>query len=380
MCITSIAVEAQRENVYSKVFDTNRLSTLKLTLENSTVHIETSDDGKIYIDYFIEFDNFSEKERRKRVDEIEVNSEIKENQIQIFANSLNEINKVTWNYDGPGELIFDYSYTLKKNKKKIFRKSKDSIIAEIGYQKYTFKPMAFDGKRFKVKERDGTIRNLRKKNLKISRSSFRIRIPRHIGVSINAQNANIRMGEDIINDLALDIHKGSFKAKNLNNELNYVKINDANFKVEEINGGEYNLNNVRNGLIGSLSNVNIISEFSKIEIGEIRAGAIITDFNSTYWFHNWSKDFKNFEMNAEYSKISLFHPETIIGGRNNFMLNTFGYHTVHRLEEDLFAEIPPNRDSKKNKMLVIGDESLSKNKVEIDIVHGIVNLYKDLSK
>ena len=51
MLITSLSVQAQTEKVYSKTFETDKSTTAIFNLENTTVAIEESTDGKVHFDY-----------------------------------------------------------------------------------------------------------------------------------------------------------------------------------------------------------------------------------------------------------------------------------------------------------------------------------------
>ncbi len=377
MLITSISVEAQREEVYQNVFDTDRLTSLVLDIENSTFTIENSEDGKVHINYFIEFDNFSPKERESRMAEISAKAEMVDDEIRVSASSKQAINIINFKYIGAGSLYYEYTYDIDKFKEHVFHKSKDSIVKEIRVQKYKDSRNSFKGTQIKIKSRKGKTVKPKIKDVKTLKGTFIIKVPPHVGIHGNLKNSNITIRNHLFNEIMLDLKKGSFTSKELRNNLNHITVNDANFKAEGLLGGNYILNNVKKGLIGTVYNASIISEFSKLEIGEIRGGASVTDFNSTYWFYNWSGDFKKFEMQAEYSKVHLFQPNKSIGSPNNYMLTTFGYNTVHHFDDDTTAEIPPNRKNEKSKMLVVGDEALSLNKVHLDIVHGIVNLYPE---
>ena len=104
-------------------------------------------------------------------------------------------------------------------------------------------------------------------------------------------------------------------------------------------------------MIGTVYNASIISEFSKIEIGEIREGTSITDFNSTYWFYNWSGDFKKFDMQAEYSKVNMFKPNKSIGSPNNYRLLPLGTIRYTILETVLLLKFNPIEIMKKPRCL-----------------------------
>lgn len=204
------------------------------------------------------------------------------------------------------------------------------------------------------------------------KSRFTIKVPDYLILKIRGNEAQIKMEDEMTNELSMDLDRGSFKAVSLSNIQNKIKVNYIRyFKVESIEGGDYTINNVNKVLIGSINGTRIHSEFSKFEIGEIQGGNIITDFNSEFWFYNWTQNFKRFNMYSEYSKINLFYPES------KYSLSTFGLNTKHHLL-GVVGEIGMSKSGDKTKMLTIGDQKTAKNKIEMDIIHGVVRFDKDV--
>ena len=112
------------------------------------------------------------------------------------------------------------------------------------------------------------------------------------------------------------------------------------------------------------------SEFSKIEIGEIKSNVEITDFTSKFIIHNFSSSFKSFNMNTEYSEVNMFLPKNM-----SYYLETFGNDTVH-YKNGITTEITPSRKNESSKMMTIGKVT-NPNKIKINTTHGIIRLGED---
>ena len=174
------------------------------------------------------------------------------------------------------------------------------------------------------------------------------------------------------NKLSVDLKKGFLKAKMLSSDYNKVKIQNADFKVNGIVGGNYDFINVASGLIGSVDQVIINSELSKIQIGEIRKNNLITDFNSEYWFYNWSNDFELFDLYSQYSTIHYFYPEL------DYSLKVVGSNTVNYIGKTKIT-MQPTKDEEKFKMMErkVRGEGVFSGAINFDIVHGVIYSYND---
>ena len=126
-----------------------------------------------------------------------------------------------------------------------------------------------------------------------------------------------------------------------------------------------------------IQNVKITSEFSKVEIGEIDKKSTITDFNSEYWFYNWSTDFNRFSLYSEYSKIHMFYPKT------NHSIKVIGNNTKSLIGDNEF-EINMQPTSKGEKYTMITKEphpgKTISGQIFFDIVHGIIYTHEDSIK
>jgi len=373
MFITSFSIQAQKHKVYVKNFETDKNTTAIFNLENTTIAIETSFDGNVYFDYHIEFENYSKKEISKLLEAINIEAVKFEDNITLKATSITK-SQTSYSIDTKNGITLDSDFLGNKNdKKEVFRKSRDSIITEIkDYHKTSIKKF-FNF--FKTLDDSGNKKDIRRGDVKIIRSQFIIKMPPFVKLTINAKDSQIIFNDDITNELHLVLKNGSFKAKMLANPFNNLKVENATFLAENISGGNYTLNNVSNGLIGSLEKVKIVSEFSKIEIGEIAKETIITDFNSKYWFYNFSTDFKRFDVFSEYSKLKMFYPKL------DFSFSAFGNNTIHYVDGNIIT-MQPSRKGEKFKMMeqkMKGNELFSGH-INFDIIHGIIYTATDSLK
>lgn len=375
MLITSGSIFAQKKTVFSKDFSADKLTTAIFNLENTTVAIETSRDGKVHFDYTLEFDGYSKREVEEKLQSVSVEATKFENHITLVSSSVTQISSVSYAYNAPNGLVLDYDGSAKSNDS-IVRKSRDSILEEIRYNSFgkLKAPFKYFGDRFKTQDENGKLKNIRKGNVKILRSQFVIKIPPYLKLKINGKDAQITLRDDSMNELSVVLKRGYFYAKQLINEYNLFKVENANLRAEGIVGGTYNFNNISKGLIGSLQNVNIVSEFSKIQIGELKEKVSITDFNSEYFFYNWDANFKRFDLFSEYSKIHLFYPED-----NDFSLKVMGNNTKSMYGSKIEVNMQPTSKGVKYNMMerkAKGEGHFS-GAINFDIIHGIIYNYND---
>ncbi len=374
MLITSYSIQAQKNNFYSKNFETNEQTTLTINLDDSHLILQPSTDGKVHVDYSFEFDGYSKKEIKEELTTIKADAVQFKNKITVTANKIRKEYK-HYTYDGTGAMFIEGGlsglFGADEDKKgAVIRKSKDSIIEELRFEK--FKSLKFIGDKFKVKEADGTIRNLRDRgSLKIMRGKFIIKLPPYVKLTVKGKQSDLLIKGDVVNELNFDLELGSLKAQKILNDRNKIKVEFTSVKVEQIIGGDYIFNNV-DGLIASIADITINSEFSEIELGEINSGVKITDFNSEYYFYNFSSNFKQFNLNSEYSKIHFFEPKA------DHSFKVFGNNTINYLG-DIKVEMQPTQKDEKFNMM----ERKAKGKgvfsghINFDIIHGIIYSYTD---
>jgi len=371
MLITSVSMFGQnklfahQETVYSEDFSVEKNDTAILNLENTTVAIENSTDGKIHFDYVIEFSSYSKKDIQSFIKDIKVEASQFENNITLNASSIQNISRVAYELETAfGLTLDDNIFGFGKVNDTIYRKSKDSLVNEIS----------------SIKIDNSIIKNLKKLNkkgekeaidfskVKMYKSKFVIKIPAYVKVRIIGKQAQITFLDDIANDVSLSLKKGTVKGKLLSNIYNKFTLNQASFKFEHISGGNFSFDEVSVGKIGTLQNARLNSQFSKLEIGEIQDKVTITDYNSEYWFYNWAKDFERFDMYSEYTKLYFFYPEI-----HDFALTIVGNNTVNHFD-NMTVNMQPTKKDEKFKML----ERKSKGKghfsgeIHLDMVRGVL--------
>jgi len=373
MLITSIGIYGQKKQIYSRVFDVNPQTTAILNLDDSAIVIEQSKDNKVHLNYNIEFDGFSEKEVDSLIDRVKLDVTMFNNNITLKVNNIMKSHEY-FSYHGTGSLFMDNLLRSKRTIKKdsIVRKLKDSILREIRV-KNNEKPIDSIGSWFKIKEENGSIRSLKELGgVKIIKGRFVIKVPHFVKLTVHANNSYITFVGEISNELSVNLKRGKLSAQQLTNTNNQLKIEDAGFEVEALKNGNYTLNNVRKGLIGSINNTKISSEFSKIEIGEIQLNSTIVDFKSEYWFYNWTADFKRFDLFSEYSKIHYFYP------KSDYSLKVVGNNTVNYIGETKITMQPVRNGEKFNMMeRKPRGQGVFAGAMNFDIVHGVIYSYDD---
>lgn len=371
MLITSSFTFAQKKVLYNQSFEVNKGASVIFNLDNTAVGVEESTDGKVHFNYSVEFNNYSKKEIAKFIEQINVEVTQFDNHITLKASSTSKIADQAYEFDAHNGIVFD-SIFLKdnKNENKAFRKSKDSVIYEISNPNFNFLLS-----KFKMIDSDGKKKDINYDKIKMYKSQFVIKVPKDVKLTFNGKDSQITFRSSLTNDISMSIKHGFFKGKQLSNTRNKFKIEDATFKTESISGGSYDFINVRQGLIGSIDKVIINSEFSKIEIGEIKQDVMITDFNSEYWLYNWSKNFQQFDLYSQYSKLYYFYPET------DYSLKVVGNNTVNYVG-NMKIDMQPTKKGEKYLMM----ERKAKNTgiyagaINLDIIDGIIYSYSDSFK
>lgn len=378
MLITSVTVQAQRHRVIQKSAEANKSTSVIFNLDNIAVAFEESTDGKIHFDYVMEFDGYSKKKMKSIIDSVSVEVSNSDNHITLKAKSNTLVGFETFQFE-TSEAITMNNVFRTPNLDSIVRKSKDSLSKELQSKNSgTLKnPLKYMNERFKLVDKNGKSKNITRGSFKIMRSQFVIKLPPFVKLTINAKNSSLYFRNDIQNELNITSNDGAVYAKSIANAYNKIKIEDANFEAESIIGGDFTFKNVYKGKVVQTEKVNINSEFSKIEIGEIGEATKITDFNSEYWFYNWTNDFKRFNLYAEYSKVHLFYPKA------NHSLKLVGNNTKSIIGKNQFEiTMQPTRNGEKFTMMTKAakDETKPVNEIFFDIIHGIIYTHEDSIK
>lgn len=376
MLITSVMLNAQQHKIHTESFTADKSTTAIFNLENITVALEESTDGKVHVDYIMEFDGYSKKEINTFLEEIKVEVGKFDNHITLSASSKNKISIETFVFNTTDAISINQSF-FESKKDSATRKPLDSLRLEIEQNNHTRQgnSLKYINDRFKKVDKNGKETKFKKGGIKIMRSRFIIKIPPYLKLTVNAKESGLYIRNNLTNELSVTLNGGTLKTKEISNPYNKFKIENATMETIAIEGGDFEFINVKNGKIGSVKNTKITSEFSKVEIGEIQNNTTITDFNSEYYFYNWAKDFKRFNLYSEYSKIYIFYPDL------DFSFKAIGNNTKNFVG-NYKIEMQPTSKGKKYNMMERkpsgkGDFS---GDIFFDIIHGIIYTYNDSIK
>ena len=369
LLITSLQIQAQIKEVYKESFDASNLKNLVLDLEGTYVEIEASEDNKIHFDYTIEFENYSNKDIDEILEVVKPESQIVNDKLEFKSKGSNISSDVTYSIETLYGITFEGDYiNFKEPSTRMFRKSKQYFL-EINSSSRG-KSLKEYLKNIREVDDNGKKRKIDSKNVKILRANFIIKIPAHINLRLMAMNSSMTFKLDLSSQLNVNARNTSLKFQSISNALNNFDVVNGSFRCNSLNGGAYKFNHVDIVQIAAVKNLIIDGEFSTTKIGEVGEHVKIVDFNGKYWLHNFANNFKDFQMDTEYSEINIFYPEDM-----TYYLETYGNDTVHS-HDSITLEIEPSRKNKLSKMMVIGEESNS-NRIQINSVHGIVRLGED---
>ncbi|WP_225035480.1 hypothetical protein [Winogradskyella sp. SM1960] len=376
MLITSVTVNAQQHKVHSETFTADKNTTAILNLDNVTVALEESVDGKVHVDYIMEFDGYSKKEIKSFLEEIKVEAGKFENHISLSASSKSKISMETFEFKTTDAISINQSF-FESKKDSIFRKPLDSLRAEIEQNNRTItsNSLKYINDRFKKVDKNGKVTNFRKGGIKMMRSRFVIKIPPYLKLTVNAKESGLYVRNNLRNELTVTLNGGTLISKLISNPYNKFQIDNATIEVLGIDGGDFEFKNVKNGKIGTLENAKITSEFSKVEIGEIQQNTTITDYNSEYWFYSWTKDFGRFDLYSEYSKVHFFYPKL------DYSFKVIGHNTKNFIGKHQI-NMQPTSNGEKYRMMEKKSNGKGDFSGEIffDIIHGIIYSYNDSVK
>lgn len=366
MFLTSIAITAQKETIYTKSFKTNKYTTALLKLSGGLVEIELSPDDNFHAEYHIEFENFPERKKKGIIDKVKIEANINDNHIKLA-------DKSEFHFYGR---YFIENYLIKKNstkEKTYIQKSKKSILEEINdnrLQKSLYVSLIKNSNNYSEKKKEELISRYEKKKKKRHKKTLVIKIPSSLNLTIDAKRTTIKINKSVQNNLSIRLNGGKFIAKLLSNQNNIVKVEDASFLVDEVNGGEFTLNNIKKGLIGSISKAKLSAEFSNLEIGELQKGNNFKGFSNNILIHNFSDDFEQFDLFLEYSKVHYFKL------KNDYELNAFGYNTLVNID-NVRGKIPLFKGNEKSKFFTIKrkGKGLFSGTMNFDITHGFIYIH-----
>ncbi|MAB49517.1 MAG: hypothetical protein CMC05_12900 [Flavobacteriaceae bacterium] len=367
--ITSAIGNAQVKEIFNKSYDTQDLKSLNLQFNGTYVELSLSEDDKVHFDYTLEFENYSKKEIEHKLREIKAEATIKDGVLEFKTSGSETKNDVSYSLETLYGIEFEGDFiNFKEKSNREFRKSKQYFLAINNSSRG--KSLKEYLKNLREVDKNGNKKKINTKNVKILRTKFSIKLPPEIMIRVMAENSNLIFKNDIKNQLVVNARTTNLKFQNIQNPFNVLDVVNGNFRANFLEGGTYKFTHVDEVQVAQLKKVDVDTEFSNVKVGEIAEKVRIVDFNSKFWFHNFSQNFREFQMSSDYSEINLFFPE-----KSEYFIETYGYNTVHYWAK-LITEIPPSRKKEHSKMMVIGDKE-NPNKIKIHITNGIVRFGED---
>lgn len=364
--IISLKVQAQQKKIYSESFPTNGQTTAIINLNNASVTILPSNDDQFHIDYSATFENYTKEDIEDYLKGLRVQATHFRNNINVITSGEKSLSAIS--YTAPSGIMVKIQKGAEKEKRTPFvTKAKAAIIAEINeLNNKDFKSEALHRLKFQtidgeeVKDIDDYIQTVI--------SHFVIKVPENVRLSVNGKDAKVVFKENIKNELNINLKRGGLIAKTLANQYNMIKIENADLRILHINGGNYALKNVAEGLVGSINDTEMNVEFSEIAIGEIQQGVTVKDFNGTLWLYNYAKDFKRFDLFCEYSKIHFYYPKDDHG------LKVFGNNTMINHPNNFKIKMQQNSSGEKFFMMQRKAKGVGhfSGDINADIIHSII--------
>ncbi|WP_442264662.1 hypothetical protein ACSIGC_09880 [Tenacibaculum sp. ZS6-P6] len=350
-------VYAQKEIVFDKSINVENFKSLDLHFENIALDIRKSKDEKVHLDFKLELDNFSEKEKEAFINQIKFEQNIFNDKLSFSIKSKEEIAKRQMFSDERitgGDLSKLLHSTMKKYVKfNAKRKTKIEIIK--GHNGF-FKQYS---EYYKLREKLA-----KSKKVKYLKSFFTIYIPENLlgNLNITAKECRFNFGELELKNLNLFTDGGYLNIS----KLTKSKITCWNGSVflGEVDSSIIIGRSTTNILIGGIANSNLIAEYTKVEIGEVGEYNDIKDFNSRVYLYNFADRFKKFNFKGEYSEVYFFEPKL------EYTMLCYGHDATYFFDTDTIVS-QPSKAGKKSKMMEkrIKNIKESTGDIQFDIVH-----------
>ena len=367
--ITSAVTNAQIKEIFKKSYNTKDLKSISLRLNDTYVEFSLSEDDKVHFDYTLEFENYPKREMESKLNEIKTEARILDAVLEFNTSGSEAKSDVSYSLETLYGIEFEGDFiNFKEETNREFRKSKQYFLAINSSSRS--KSLKEFLKKFSEVDKNGNKRKINTKDVKILRTKFLIKLPSEIMLRVMAENSNLIFKNDLKNQLIINARTTKLKFQNIQNPLNILDVVNGSFRANFLEGGTYKFTHVDEVQVAQLKNVDMDTEFSDVKVGEIAEKVRIVDFNSKFWFHNFSENFGEFQMASDYSEINLFFPE-----KSEYFIETFGYNTVHYWAK-LITEIPPSRKKEHSKMMLIGEKD-NPNKIKIHITNGIIRFGED---
>lgn len=352
---------SQNKSVFKKSLPVNNTSTLVLNLNKTSVILEKSTSNMIEFDYSIDFSNYSQKQIKKYLAKVSVEAKKQGDNVVLTANGPSSSSSVNYFLGCDLSIVADLG--KKRIEDKNYHKSKDSLLREIQDRGMTSLKKWLDN--VQVEDKNGKRSSLLSKKVKGTKSVFIIRVPNFIAIDIDSKNSQITLNKNIDSKIDATINGGFLRAKEFINSRNNFTFINSRLEVEKVKGGVFSFKDCRKVLIADVEGIKMETEGSKIQLGYIKKGVTIKDFNSEIKLYNFNDFFETFSLTGEYSKIYFFEPKT------NYEMSCDGHNGTFYFKDGTKISIQPSKTGEKTKMMVRKrkDDTPISGKVLFDIVH-----------
>lgn len=362
LSITSIHAQNE-ELVLRNSFEVNENTILNLDIDNATIQFQESNNNTISFAYSIVFSDNSEETKYKVFKNINANVAKDNNVINLEVKNsmyLGELHTLNVDFNIYQENIKEFFKI--RNPNKFLYKSKDSVISEINS---SLGPDVNDF--FKKLKRDNPNKDFGKSSRKF-KQKFIIKAPKYLLIKIKALHSKINFNYDLLKPIELNSFNTYLKFKSLQSNKNKFSLHSGIFQSEKVTGGTYFFKDVKKVSIGTISDVKLDTENSKIQIGELGKHVKFNDYSSNFNFYNFSKNFTNFNLVGDYSELSLYKVK-----ESNYEMNVTGYNTALNLN-NAKTTFGVSGDKKLTKILEKKPKNNATDKIDIELINGIINI------
>jgi hypothetical protein len=354
-----------KELVLKESYEIDENTILDVDIDNVSIVFEESNDHKVHLDYSIHFSKDSEEIQYKVFKGIKAKSLKTNNKIKLDVQNsmyLGELYSLDVDINTYKEHIRGFYSRKKKNE--LFYKSKDSILKEIDFSLGTYTDDFF--KKLKLENLN---KNYGKSPQKF-KQSFIIKVPKSVKINIKALHSRVTFRYNIDFPIEINAFKTYFKLKKITSNKNRIILSNGIFQAEKVMGARLEFLDMRKVVIGDISNVNLVSETSKIQIGEIGKNVIFNDFNSKLHFYNFEENFTNFNLIGDYTNLNLYNVK-----ESNYSMNINGFNTTLNMD-DYKTTFGDSKDKILTKILEKKPKEniVSNGNIAIELKNGILNI------
>jgi hypothetical protein len=363
--ITTICFSQTKEIILKKSFKVDENTTLDLDLDNVAIIFEESFDDKIHFDYSITFINYPKKKKDNLLADVNVKASKKGNVVFLDVKNsmyLGAKSNYLFSLDSLKSAIIYYgkNYRGKEN----LYKTKEKIAAEI--EKSIGNEM--EDYLFQNKSKYENIEY--QKTIKKTVKKFIMKVPKYVEINIKAIHSSLFFNYNFDEKIIAKTFQGELKFKKITSKENRFELINGFFQAEEINGGTYNLKDVYPTKIGLISNTELNSESSRIQIGEIKENVTINDYSSKLYLFNFNENFTKFNLKGDYSELNFYKVK-----ETNFSMDVFGLNTTLNMN-DTKTTFGTSKNDKFTKIL---EKKRKENipflgNIEIQLKNGVLNI------